>query len=160
MCCCTHTEASPLPSHASPPSLSQGAGASGGVGEGRARARAAPAQTMPGRAERAPGGPISLPPTLTFFLSLRLKRRHRRVPREGTGEGRKRAEPRRAAPPRGPSDPGARGSTRLGGARPARLARTSAPGRLSCRDQEGEGAQRKRCRDPRCSPRGYFLGLP
>ena len=28
--------------------------------------------------------------------------------------------------------------------------------RLSCRDQEGrgEGAQRKRCRDPRCSPQG------
>lgn len=42
-----------------------------------------------------------------------------------TGEGRQRAKPRGAAPPRGPSDPGARGSTLLSRARPTRPARTS-----------------------------------
>ena len=31
---------------------------------------------------------------------------------------------------------------------------TTQGNRLSCGDQEGEGAQRKRCLDPRCSPRG------
>ena len=31
---------------------------------------------------------------------------------------------------------------------------TTQGNRLSCRDQEGEGAQMKWCRDPRCSPRG------
>lgn len=121
--------------------------AAGRVGEGSARARAAPAQTMPRRAERAPGRSDPAPANTHPFLDLQPKRRARRAPREGTREVRERAKPRGAAPPRGPSDPGARGSTRLGGARPSLSAL-----HVSSRGGAGRARRRRRAR-----PRGRDL---
>lgn len=68
------------------------------------------------------------------FPGLRLKHRSRREPREGTGKARAWAKTRGAAPPRGPSDPGARGSTRFGGGPPLPFS--------TARQQQGRGRAR------------------
>lgn len=143
------SRSSPLRSHPPPPSALQPGRAAGGVGEGRARARAAPAQTKPQRAERAPARSHPAPANTHPSPGLRLKRRPHRARRESTGELRDRAKPCRAAPPRSSSDPGARGSTQLGAARPdphvtsrGGAGRARRPRRWRRRARPGGGARR------------------
>lgn len=86
-----------------------------------------PPRQCPGEQRARPAGPLPLAPTLTRYpVSGRSAGPAGRRERARAGEGAGAA--RGAAQPRGPSDPGARGSTRLGRARPARSPLTSAAG--------------------------------